>query len=88
MTAYNIKDGKLVWRGYSMGPDSDTLIDPVKTTALGKPVGKDSGTNTGRAISGRSAAEHLGLVFLRSRAEPDLLRIGQPLDLESEAAAG
>src|SRR6202041_1368171 len=46
MTAYNIKDGKRVWRGYSMGPDSDTLIDPVKTTHLGKPVGKDSGLNT------------------------------------------
>jgi lanthanide-dependent methanol dehydrogenase len=46
VTAYNIKDGKQVWRGYSMGPDSDTLIDPVKTTHLGKPVGKDSGTNT------------------------------------------
>jgi len=46
VTAYNIKDGKRVWRGYSMGPDSDTLLDPVKTTHLGKPVGKDSGTNT------------------------------------------
>jgi PQQ-dependent dehydrogenase (methanol/ethanol family) len=46
VTAYNMKDGKLVWRSYSMGPDSDTLIDPVKTTHLGKPVGKDSGTNT------------------------------------------
>ena len=46
VTAYNIKDGKLVWRGYSMGTDSDTLMDPVKTTHLGKPVGKDSGTNT------------------------------------------
>jgi PQQ-dependent dehydrogenase (methanol/ethanol family) len=46
VTAYNIKDGKLVWRGYSMGPDSDTLMDPVKTTHLGKPVGKDSGTDT------------------------------------------
>jgi PQQ-dependent dehydrogenase (methanol/ethanol family) len=46
VSAYNIKDGKLVWRGYSMGPDSDTLMDPVKTTHLGKPVGKDSGTDT------------------------------------------
>ena len=46
LTAYNIKDGSLAWRGYSMGPDSDTLIDPEKTTHLGKPVGKDSGTNT------------------------------------------
>ena len=46
VTAYNIKDGKQVWRSYSMGPDSDTLIDPVKTTHLGKPVGKDSGLST------------------------------------------
>jgi PQQ-dependent dehydrogenase (methanol/ethanol family) len=46
VTAYNMKDGKQVWRGYSMGPDSDTLIDPVKTTHLGKPVGPSSGTNT------------------------------------------
>jgi PQQ-dependent dehydrogenase (methanol/ethanol family) len=46
VSAYNIKDGKLVWRGFSEGPDSDTLIDPVKTTALGKPVGPDSSTST------------------------------------------
>src|SRR5260370_6147375 len=46
VSAYNIKDGKLAWRGYSAGPDSDTLIDPVKTTALGKPVGPDSSTST------------------------------------------
>lgn len=46
ITAYNIADGKLVWRGYSMGPDSDTLIDPDKTTHLGKPVGKDSSVST------------------------------------------
>ena len=46
VTAYDIKDGKRVWRGYSMGPDSDVLIDPAKTTHLGKPVGPTSGTNT------------------------------------------
>jgi len=46
VTAYDIKDGKRVWRGYSIGPDSDTLIDSQKTTHLGKPVGPDSGTNT------------------------------------------
>lgn len=46
VTAYDLKDGKRVWRGYSMGPDSDTLIDPQKTTHLGKPVGASSGTNT------------------------------------------
>src|SRR5208337_4256070 len=45
ITAYSITDGKLLWRGYSLGPDEDTLIDPEKTTHLGKPVGKDSGTS-------------------------------------------
>jgi PQQ-dependent dehydrogenase (methanol/ethanol family) len=46
VSAYNIKDGKLAWRAYSEGPDSDTLIDPQKTTELGKPVGADSSIKT------------------------------------------
>jgi PQQ-dependent dehydrogenase (methanol/ethanol family) len=46
VTAYDIKTGTRAWRGYSMGPDSDTLLDPAKTTHLGQPVGKDSGINT------------------------------------------
>ncbi len=46
VTAFNVKDGKRAWRGSSMGPDSETLMDPVKTMHLGKPVGKDSGIAT------------------------------------------
>ncbi len=46
VTAYDLASGKQAWRGYSMGPDSDILVDPAKTTHLGKAVGKDSGTNT------------------------------------------
>ncbi|MFI0848628.1 methanol/ethanol family PQQ-dependent dehydrogenase [Mesorhizobium sp. IMUNJ 23232] len=46
VAAYNLKDGSLAWKGYSMGPDADTLLDPEKTTQLGKPVGKDSGIGT------------------------------------------
>ncbi len=46
MTAYDLNTGEQVWRAYSMGPDSDTLMDPEKTTHLGEPVGKDSGTAT------------------------------------------
>jgi lanthanide-dependent methanol dehydrogenase len=42
LAAYSIKDGKEVWRAYSEGPDSDLIIDPQKTTSLGKPVGADS----------------------------------------------
>ena len=46
VSAYNIKDGKLAWRGYSEGPDTEMLIDPDKTTSLGKPVGPNSSTST------------------------------------------
>ena len=46
VTAYDVGSGKQVWRAYSMGPDADTLMDGDKTTALGKPVGKDSGIST------------------------------------------
>lgn len=46
LTAYDVKTGKLVWRGYSMGPDNEILVDPEKTTELGKPVGKDSSLKT------------------------------------------
>ncbi|MDK3073894.1 methanol/ethanol family PQQ-dependent dehydrogenase [Sedimentitalea sp. JM2-8] len=46
VTAYNMADGSLAWRAYSMGPDSDILVDPEKTTHLGTPVGENSGTNT------------------------------------------
>jgi PQQ-dependent dehydrogenase (methanol/ethanol family) len=46
LTAYDISNGERVWRAYSMGPDSDILVDPEKTMHLGEPVGENSGTNT------------------------------------------
>ena len=32
LAAYDIRTGELRWKGYSMGPDADTLISPDKTT--------------------------------------------------------
>jgi PQQ-dependent dehydrogenase (methanol/ethanol family) len=46
VTAYNLSDGKLVWRAFSSGPDSQILVDPQKTTEHGKPVGADSSIKT------------------------------------------
>ncbi|HZP91461.1 MAG TPA: methanol/ethanol family PQQ-dependent dehydrogenase [Burkholderiales bacterium] len=50
ISAYNIKTGEMVWRGYSMGPDEDTLIDPQKTTTWTdgsvQPVGENSSLGT------------------------------------------
>ncbi|WP_405029647.1 methanol/ethanol family PQQ-dependent dehydrogenase [Methylibium sp.] len=50
IAAYNLKDGKLAWKGYSVGPDAEMLIDPDKTMTWTdgamKPVGKDSSLKT------------------------------------------
>ena len=46
VTAYDQKTGKQVWRAYSEGPDDQIMVDPEKTTALGKPVGADSSLKT------------------------------------------
>ncbi len=50
IVAYNIKDGKQAWKGYSVGPDAEMLMDPEKTMTWtdGKmaPVGKDSSLKT------------------------------------------
>ncbi len=46
VAAYSVADGKQVWRAYSEGPDSDLLVDPEKTTMLGKPIGADSSLKT------------------------------------------
>ncbi len=46
LVAYNIKDGKEVWKTYSVGPDNEMLFDPQTTMTWtdGKmaPVGADS----------------------------------------------
>jgi lanthanide-dependent methanol dehydrogenase len=50
IAAYNLSDGKLAWKGYSVGPDAEMLIDPEKTMTWTdgamKPVGKDSSLKT------------------------------------------
>jgi PQQ-dependent dehydrogenase (methanol/ethanol family) len=48
--ALDVKTGKTVWTGYSVGPDDEMLMDPAKTMTWtnGKmaPVGKDSSLKT------------------------------------------
>jgi PQQ-dependent dehydrogenase (methanol/ethanol family) len=46
VTAYDLKTGKQVWRAFSEGPDDQIMVDPVNTTELGRPVGKDSSLKT------------------------------------------
>ena len=46
VTAYDLKTGKQAWRAFSEGPDDQIMVDPVNTTELGKPVGKDSSIKT------------------------------------------
>ena len=64
VTAYAVADGKQIWRAYSEGPDSDVLVDPQKTTDLGKPIGADFELEV---LAGRSVEDrrwrHVGLVL-------------------------
>lgn len=50
IAAYNLSDGKLAWKGYSVGPDAEMLIDPATTMTWTdgamKPVGVDSSLKT------------------------------------------
>ncbi len=46
LTAYNLKDGSQAWNAYSVGPDEQLLVDPEKTTNMGKPIGKNSSVST------------------------------------------
>ena len=46
ITAYSVGDGTRIWRAWSTGPDKDMLVDPEKTTLLGKPIGADSSLKT------------------------------------------
>jgi PQQ-dependent dehydrogenase (methanol/ethanol family) len=50
IAAYNLKDGSPAWKGYSVGPDSEMLIEPGKSTtwADGKvtPLAADSSLKT------------------------------------------
>jgi alcohol dehydrogenase (cytochrome c) len=46
VVAYNIGDGSVAWKAYSVGPDEEILVDPEKTTHLGEPVGENSSVDT------------------------------------------
>ncbi len=46
LTAYNMADGKMAWKAASVGPDDQMLVDPQKTTNLGKPIGANSSLKT------------------------------------------
>ena len=88
LTAYDMKTGKRVWRAYSTGPDNEMLVSPQNTTELGNAIGEifepqDLG---GGSMENRRRLD-LGLVFLRPRTQSDVLWHGQPIDLESDAAA-
>ena len=88
VSAYDLKTGKLAWRGYS---DGSRLRHADRS---GK---DDQPRQTGRQgfqhqhVAGRSMEDRrrrdLGLVLLRSRTQSDVLWLGKSLDLESEAAA-
>ncbi len=89
MTAYDLKTGKLAWRAFSEGPDDQIMVDPEKTTALGKPVGKDSSIKTWQGDQWKIGG---GCTWGWTSYDPELNLVyygsGNPSHLESEATAG
>ena len=88
VSAYNIKDGKLAWRGFSEGPDF-RHADRSRQDHIARQAGRTGFVDldlAGRSMEDRRRRD-VGLVFLRSQAEPGLLRLGQSLDLEPGAAS-
>ena len=88
LTAYDIETGKLAWRAYSTGPDKELLVDPQKTTELGKPIGENSSL---RAWEGDQWKIGGGSTWGWYSYDPQLNLIyygsAQPRNLESEPAA-
>ena len=46
LTAYDAMTGRLVWRGYSTGPDSEVLIDAIGNPNYTSHQGRDLGSST------------------------------------------
>ncbi len=46
VVAYDIATGRQVWKAYSVGPDQEMLVDPRRTTHLGRPIGANSSLST------------------------------------------
>ena len=76
LTALDAATGKIAWRAYSTGPDSDVLIGPDFKPFYAQDQGKDLGvTHAGPATRGRSAAARSGAGSRYDPgAQPDLLR--------------
>src|SRR3546814_5360162 len=54
ITAYNMSDGSIAWRGYSQGPDHMLLADPDQPTHLGEPLGAESDRKS--VVKGKSVS--------------------------------
>ena len=88
VTAYDMNTGKQAWRAYSTGPDNEMLVDPDKTTHLGKPIGKDSSLKSWQGEQWKvGGSTTWGWYSYDPEHEPRVLRNRKPLDLESEAAS-
>ena len=88
LTAYDIETGKLAWRAYSTGPDKELLVDPQKTTELGKPIGENSSLRAWEGDQWKmGGGSTWGWYSYDPQLESHLLRHREPRNLESEPAA-
>ena len=89
LTAYDALNGRLLWRGYSTGPDSDLLLEGPANTNYPAHLGRDLGVTTWSADSWRHGG---GATWGWLSADPDLGLIyygtGAPAPLNPAQRAG
>ena len=88
VTAYNVNDGKQVWKAYSMGPDEDIKLAADFNSANPHYGQRGMGTRRGRARSGSSGGGTTwGWYCYDPELEPLLLLHRQPRHVESRRSA-
>jgi glucose dehydrogenase len=85
VTAFNVKDGAKAWKGYSVGPDQDILVNPKMTMANGKPVGPDSGIKTWSADQWKTRGGQLSSKLVYDREQKLMYYVtGEPEPLQPQ----
>ena len=89
IAALDADSGKLVWKAYNTGPDSEVLIGSDFKPFYAKDRGKDLGVSSlaARCLEDRWR-QRVGMDLIRSGSQPHLLRQRQSRPVEPRSQAG
>ena len=87
IAALDVDSGKLVWKAYNTGPDSEVLIGSDFKPFYAKDRGKDLGVSTGRADAWRIGGGNVWGWISYDPDQPHLLRQRQSRTVEPRSQA-